>query len=169
VNRVPQPQYVVELGDLQASLGHRDAAQQQYNLLATEEQLFSANGVVDDLLPAQFDADHGDPAGALSHARAEWRRRHSVLVADALAWALHVNGQDREALTYAQQASRLGWQNALFSYHQGMIERSLGLRAEAQRDLSQALHINPYFSVLQAPLARSALTELAGTPSGPAS
>jgi tetratricopeptide (TPR) repeat protein len=164
VNRVPQPQYVIELGDLHASLGHSDAAQQQYNLLATEERLFSANGVVDDLLPAQFDADHGDPAGALSHARAEWSRRHSVLVADALAWALHVNGQDKEALTYAQQASRLGWQNALFSYHQGMIERSLGLRADAQRDLSLALHINPSFSVLQAPLARSALAELAGTP-----
>src|SRR5207302_1823828 len=70
VNRVPQPQYVLELGDLQASLGRQDAAQEQYRLLATEQRLFDANGVVDDLTAAQFAADHGDPAGALRHAEA---------------------------------------------------------------------------------------------------
>jgi len=162
VNRVPQPQYVLELGDLEASLGHQDAAQEQYRLLAAEQRLFDANGVVDDLTAAQFAADHGDPAGALRHAEAEWGRRHSVLVADALAWALHVNGRDAEALGYARQATALGEKNAVFLFHRGMIERSLGQRDEARRDLSDALSINPYFSVLQAPVARAALAGLGG-------
>jgi tetratricopeptide (TPR) repeat protein len=162
VSRVPQPQYVLELGDLQASLGHQDAAQEQYRLLAAEQRLFDANGVVDELTTAQFAADHGDPAGALVHARAEWSRRHSVLVADALAWALHVNGQDTEAFGYARQATELGERSALFLFHRGMIERSLGQRDEARRDLSGALQVNPYFSVLQAPVARTALAEMGG-------
>jgi tetratricopeptide (TPR) repeat protein len=162
VNRVPQPQYVLELGDLQASLGHQDAAQEQYRLLAAEQRLFDANGVVDDLTAAQFAADHGDPAGALRYAEAERGRRHSVLVADALAWALHVNGRDADAHGYARQATALGERNAVLLFHRGMIERSLGQRDEARRDLSEALRINPYFSVLQAPVARAALAGLGG-------
>lgn len=38
-----------------------------------------------------------------------------------------------------------------------MIELALGRRADAHRDLSRALKINPYFSALQAPMARRAL------------
>jgi Flp pilus assembly protein TadD len=85
-----------------------------------------------------------------------------VLVADAMAWALHVNGRDAEALGYARQASALGERNAVFVFHRGMIERSLGQREEARRDLSDALRINPYFSVLQARVARAALAGLGG-------
>ena len=81
-------------------------------------------------------------------------------MADALAWALHRAGADSQALTYAQQANRLGWRNATFRFHLGMIERALGRPADARRDLQAALDINPYFSVLQAPAARSALAGL---------
>jgi Flp pilus assembly protein TadD len=85
-----------------------------------------------------------------------------VLVADALAWALHVNGRDAEALGYTRQATALGEKNAVFLFHRGMIERSLGQRDEARRDLSDALRINPHFSVPQAPVARAALAALGG-------
>lgn len=162
IARVPQPQYVLQRGELQQSIGAKAAAARSYALLATEQRLFTANGVVDDLLPAQVDADHGDPAVALKHARAEWARRHSVLVADALAWALHVNGRDAQALHYSTLAGRLGWRNATFAFHRGMIEASLGDRTAARRDLTRALHINPYFSPLQAPVARTALRQLGG-------
>ncbi|MEA2502111.1 MAG: hypothetical protein QOD01_2222, partial [Actinomycetota bacterium] len=77
-------------------------------------------------------------------------------------WALHVNGQDTEALGYARQATALGERSALFLFHRGMIERSLGQRDEARRDLSGALQANPHFSVLQTPVARTALAELGG-------
>jgi tetratricopeptide (TPR) repeat protein len=160
VARVPQPQYILELGELQESLGQRSAAATSYQLLATEQRLFVANGVVDDLLPAQLAADHGDPLVALRDARAEWDRRHSVLVADALSWALHVNHRDIEALTYARLADRIGWRNATFAYHRGMIEASLGQRTAARADLTRALAINPFFSPLQAPRARTALHAL---------
>lgn len=160
VGRVPQPQYVIELGEFEQSIGDVGAAGQQYELLSTEESLFAANGVVDDLLPAQFEADHGDPKDAVRHARLEWGRRHSVLVADALAWALHADHLDAEAIGDAQLATRLGWRNAVFYFHQGMIELALGRRADAARDLAAALAINPHFSPLQAPVAASALRSL---------
>lgn len=160
--RVPLPQYVLEFGDYLASIGRGGDASRQYAVLRTEQQLFAANGVLDDLLPAEFESDHGSPAGALRHAQAEWSRRHSVLVADALAWALHKNGRDSEALQFAATANRLGWRNATFAYHRGMIESALGQRAAARADLTEALRINPYFSFLQAPIARRALASLTG-------
>jgi len=162
VQRVPQPQFVVEYGELLQSLGRTREAQQQYALLATEEALFKANGVTDDLTGAQFDADHGSAADSVKQARAEWARRHSVIVADALGWALHRAGQDTEALAFAQKANSLGWRNAGFFYHRGMIEKSLGNRAAARADLALALRTNPHFSLLQAPVARQALTQLGG-------
>jgi len=162
VQRVPLPQFVVEYGELLQSLGRTAQAQQQYALLATEQRLFTANGVIDDLTGAQFAADHGAPAEAVAHARAEWSRRHSVLVADALAWALHRAGKDAEALSYADKAMSLGWRNATFFYHRGMIESALGERAAARADLAQALRTNPHFSPLQAPVARRALAQLGG-------
>ncbi len=160
--RVPLPQYVLEFGDYLSTIGHRREASQQYAVLKTEQKLFAANGVLDDLLSAEFDADHGSPASALQHARAEWNRRHSVLVADALAWALHANGRDAEAVPYTRMANRLGWRNATFLYHRGMIEKSLGQRSVARADLTAALRINPYFSYLQAPIARRTLAALGG-------
>jgi tetratricopeptide (TPR) repeat protein len=96
----------------------------------------------------------------LRRAEAEWGRRQNVLVADAMAWALHVNGRDAEALPYLDKAAALGWNNALFAYHRGMIHASLGQPAEAEKYLAQALDINPHFSVLHAPLAGRKLAEL---------
>jgi tetratricopeptide (TPR) repeat protein len=162
VNRIPQPEYVLEYGQLLDSLGRTAEAKAQYTVLASIQQLFKANGVVDDLSDATFDADHGSAAAAVVHARAEWKRRKSVLVADALAWALHQDGHDAEALKYAVLANRLGWRNATFAYHQGMIELSLGQRSAARRDLSRALKINPHFSLAQAPKAVAALGSLGG-------
>jgi tetratricopeptide (TPR) repeat protein len=162
VNRVPQPEYVLEYGQLLDSLGRTADARAQYSVMASIQLLFKANGVVDDLTAAVFEADQGSPASALEHARAEWSRRQSVLVADALAWALHRNGQDAEALHYARLANRLGWRNATFKYHLGLIELGLGQRAAARRDLSLALKINPHFSLTQAPKAVAALQTLGG-------
>ncbi len=160
--RVPQPQYLLEYGELLQSLGRTAEAAQQYRLLDVEQRLLKANGVTDDLTSAQFEADHGSPAAAVQHGKVEWGRRHSVLVADALGWALHRAGRDAEALTYAQQANRLGWRNAVFHYHLGMIELGLGQREAARRDLTQAARINPHFSPLQATAARTALASLGG-------
>ncbi|MEV4613179.1 hypothetical protein AB0K43_11335 [Kitasatospora sp. NPDC049258] len=157
---VPLPQYLLELGELQESLDHPDQARAQYRLLTAEQQLATANGVVDDLTLGQYQADHGDPAEAVRLLRAEWARRQNVLVADALAWALHRTGADTEALGLARRARAHGWHNALFDYHLGEIEHALGRTDDARTHLAEALATDPAFNPLQAPRARGTLAAL---------
>ncbi|WP_143172573.1 tetratricopeptide repeat protein [Actinacidiphila paucisporea] len=117
---------------------------------------------MDDLNLGQYQADHGDPNRAVTVLTAEWTRRHSILVADALGWALHRAGRDPEALPMARQADRLGWRDALQHYHRAVIEQSLGDDRSALADLTRALTDNPRFSPLLAPDARTRLARLQG-------
>jgi tetratricopeptide (TPR) repeat protein len=161
VATVPLPQYVIELADLYEASGDRTLARQQVELLRVQARILRANGVNIDLEQALFNADHHvDVAGGLAAARAEWKKRRSVFVADALAWSLYANGRHHEALTYARSALRLGTRNALFFFHKGMIERALGMSDAARRDLGEAMAINPHFSFLWAPRVRRILEEL---------
>ncbi len=160
VQRFPSPEYVIALGDLYASRGMDEKATRQYELVRVEARLFAANGVDTNLELALFEADHGEPLAALRSARAEWERRHSIHVADALAWALHANGRDAEAAAYARRALALGTPNALFLYHAGVIQHELGNRGEARDLLAQALRIDPHFSVQHAPRAQALLDRL---------
>ena len=158
IARVPAPQYVTELGDLYRSTGQLDRARAQASLLDVEERLFRANGVNTDLEISLFSADHRvDLVRGLRAARAEYARRKSVYVADALAWQLHVNGLDAEAIGHADEALRLGTRSALFHFHRGMIELALGRTDAARADLNQALTINPHFSLLHVREAQRAL------------
>jgi tetratricopeptide (TPR) repeat protein len=157
VERLPQPAYVTQLGDLLAATGDRAGAREQYALVRAEERILAANGVDVGLEHALFEADHGDPAAALAAARKAYAQRRGVFVEDALAWALHAAGRDAEALPHARAALRLGTRSASLRYHLGMIEYALGDRAAARRDLAAALGLNPHFSVLHAPIARKIL------------
>ncbi|MEV5850196.1 tetratricopeptide repeat protein [Streptomyces sp. NPDC051985] len=160
VSRYPLPQPLVELGELyedRGAEGDKAKAEDQYALVEAWIALARANGVNADLDTALAAADHGDKAEALKAARAEWARRHTVHTADALAWALHVNGKDKEALPYARQASATGYRNASFSYHLGIIELADGQKAAGRAALTKALKLNPGFSPLGARAARKAL------------
>jgi tetratricopeptide (TPR) repeat protein len=162
VARYPAPEYLIALGDLSTAAGRSDDATAQYATVRAEERLFDAAGVDTDLELALFEADHGNPALAVEKATAEWNRRHSILVADALAWSLFKAGRADEAVQYVSFADKLGYRNALFAFHAGMIERATGSPAAARRDLRAALEINPHFSILYADTAREALAGLAG-------
>ncbi|MGI5442367.1 tetratricopeptide repeat protein [Streptomyces shenzhenensis] len=160
VARSPLPGPLVGLGELyeaRGAAGDQDRARDQYALVGAWTDLARAGGVDADLDTALAAADHGDRAAALRAARAEWARRHSVHTADALAWALHVNGRDREALPYARRATATGYRNAAFLYHRGMIELAAGDRREGRASLRAALRLNPGFSPLGAARARTAL------------
>ncbi|MGW5660506.1 tetratricopeptide repeat protein [Streptomyces sp. NPDC003758] len=160
VERYPLPQPLVELGELyeaRGASGDPDKARDQYALVDAWVSLARANGVDADLDTALAAADHGDHAAALKAARAEWARRHTVHTADALAWALHVDGRDREALPYARQATATGYRNAAFLYHRGMIEHATGDTDQARASLTAALKLNPGFSPLGAREARKVL------------
>ena len=89
-----------------------------------------------------------------------WARRHSIVAADAMGWALHAAGRDREALPYVRQATSLGTKDAKLLYHRGMVELGAGQRAAATASLRAALRIDPDFSPLHAPRARRALAAL---------
>lgn len=161
VDTIPQPQYVLELGELYQSLGRAADAAREYGLFRAEEQLFASNGVTLDTDPTLFNADHGDPAEALRYGQAGIKVRPFIEMDDAYAWALHKNGRDAEALDYADKATSTGMRNALFSFHRGMIEAALGQNAAARADLTGALTINPHFNPLQVPVAHAALAQLA--------
>jgi tetratricopeptide (TPR) repeat protein len=160
VERYPLPEYVIALGDLYELQGDEALAGRQFSLARAEEDLFRAAGVNVDLELALFDSDHGKPRAALRTARAEWQRRHSIQVADALAWALYRNGHAREALRYERRALALGTRSALFHFHAGMIELSLGNRDAARQHLHEALVINPHFSIRYSPLLQRTLGSL---------
>lgn len=171
VRRLPLPQYLTEYGELLESAGRRDEAKRQYAVATAWARIAAANGVDADLETALFESDHGDPEAALRAARAEYERRCpgrgvrqcSVHAADALAWALHVNRRDAEALRYAREATATGYRRAQFRFHLGVIEKALGKRADARRDLAESLRRNPRFSPLWAPRAKAALDDLGGT------
>src|SRR5207248_8403917 len=149
VARVPLPQYVGDLGDLYRLAGRSQQATEQDSLLRAQQRLLETNGVDVDLELSLFSADHGiDLHRGLEAARAEWSRRHSIAVADALAWQLHANHRDTEALQYADQALRLGTRNPLLLFHRAVIRHALAPADAAQRDLEAAMDLNPRFSIL---------------------
>ena len=166
VAMLPLPEHVIALGDAYAAIGDPTAASASYDLVRAERQLLNANGVNTDLELALFDADHGHPAAALRAARAEWQRRSSVHVADALAWALLANDRPEEAWTFARRALSLGTRNASFLFHAGMIRLALGDRDGARSFLADAIATNPHFSIQHADEAAATLERLGGAAPG---
>lgn len=163
VQRSPLPEYVAELGYLHAARGQTAQAQAQFDLVGVQRQLADAAGVNGDLELALFSADLGtDLDQGLAAAEDEWKRRKSILVADALAWQLHAHGRHADALAMADKALALGTRSALFHFHRGMIRQATGDEAGAVSDLEAALRINPHFSTRHAPTATATLATLTG-------
>jgi tetratricopeptide (TPR) repeat protein len=157
-NRVPQVETVITLGDIFAKTGDTEKAKQQYALAETIEQNF---GNTDMRRLAQLWADRDiRPADALSIATGENAKRRDIYTADVYAWCLYKNGKYAEAKTVITQAMRLKTNDARIFFHAGMIEKDLGNKKEAVRDLELALKMNPTFDLLQTEDAKKALAEL---------
>lgn len=122
--------------------------------------MFQAAGVDVDLELALFEADHGDPSVALRLAEQSYETRQTVRTADALAWASHRAGRDRDAIRLSAEALRLGSRDPLLLYHAGMIALATGDEATARRQLTDALAIDPGFSPTSVAEARAALAAL---------
>ena len=99
---LPLTEYVVELGELYD--GHRPAGAGRAAVRRgrpRRRRLAAANGVATDLETALFQADHGVARRGADRGAGRVGRRHSIHTADALGWALHASGRDRDALRYA--------------------------------------------------------------------
>lgn len=139
--------------------GQPKEAAQQDALTRTTYTLLRSSGSNVDLELSMYEADRGNGKAAVQAATREYRRRASIHTEDALGWALHVAGDDKAALKHARAAERLSATNAVFAYHRGMIEHSLGMTTAARKSLQRALRINPYFSVAGSAQARETLQE----------
>ena len=158
--RTVAPRYLAAAGELFEAVGRPGDARRAYASFTAMATLYATNGVPLAPEPALFAADRGDAAQALRLAAAALRAGPTPAAQDAYAWALMANGRAADALTWSDRATSAGARNALFAFHRGMIESSLGRDGAAIDDLATALRTNPWFSPRLAPLARVTLTAL---------
>ncbi|MGB3733812.1 MAG: tetratricopeptide repeat protein [Ilumatobacter sp.] len=156
----PEPSFIIAYGELLESEGLTAEAEQQYAVVEVIQRLFEANGVESDAAPVLFFAEHGEPERALREAEKAVLVRPFLAMHDAHAWALYANGRYDEALVAIEKAMELGTPDARFYFHAGMIHLALGDRDAARVELERALEINPFFDVLDVPVAEAALAEL---------
>lgn len=162
VATTPLPEHFIELGETLDALGRDDEAQQAYDDSVAAVRTLEEGGANIDLELALFYADHGSAAEALPLAEAEWARSKGIHAADGMAWALHANGRDAEALRYARLATRLGSQEPPLWAHRGIIEAALGMTSAARTHLQQSVSMDPGESPWQRDQALKALRALPG-------
>jgi tetratricopeptide (TPR) repeat protein len=160
VERLPLPEYVVALGEVEEAAGREGGARSDYALVEAQTRLLRANGVNTDVDLALYEANHGGPRQAIELGRRAWRAAPSVRSADAYAWALSAAGQDQRALKLSAEAMRLGSRDPSFLYHAGMIARRAGRAPEARELLGRLVAQSPRFNPLYAPRAERVLEEL---------
>jgi tetratricopeptide (TPR) repeat protein len=139
----PHAENLYDLAETLELAGHKAEAAEAFHQF--EVKSLAETGVADNSnheLILYF-ADHAhDPAKALEVAKREVARRHDVFTLDCYAWALHVNGQDREARTQIDKALAVGIRNARFLRHASEIALSLGDRSGAEKLLRQSVSLN---------------------------
>ena len=160
VSRLPLPQYITGLGELELAIGRTEQARRDLALVGAEERLLQASGVNTDVDLALFEANHGSARRAVALARRAWVEAPSVRSADALGWALTRAGHPQPGLSWAHRALRLGSIDPSFLYHAGVAARDAGRLGQAREYLTRSLALDPRFSPLYAPLARKALEML---------
>jgi tetratricopeptide (TPR) repeat protein len=161
VGASPLPENFIELGETLDALGRDAEARQAYDDSVAAVRTLEAGGANIDLELALFLADHGSAEEALPLAEAEWSRSKGIHAADGMAWALHANDRDEEALRYARLATRLGTQEPSLWAHRGIIEAALGMTDAARAHLQMSVAMDPGESPWQREQALVALRGLA--------
>ena len=77
-----------------------------------------------------------------------------------LAWSLLQAGKADEAVTYVDEALRLGTEDAWLLYQTGSVYAAVGDVDRARTQLRAALDLNPEFDLVHAQHARDLLTGL---------
>lgn len=161
VHLLPDPTFVALLGDLYKLAGREKEMTAQYNLVEQIARLSKINGVLYNRQLALFYANHDIKAEeAYANAVNEYKVRHDIYGADAVAWTALKAGKLSEAQAAMREALRLGTKDSALLYHAGMIARAAGDKRAARNYLRRALTLNPQFDPLQASIAMKALEDL---------
>jgi tetratricopeptide (TPR) repeat protein len=99
------------------------------------------------------------PAKAIEVARREFAWRHDVFTLDCYAWALHVNGQDKEARKQIESALSVGIRDSKLIRHAGEIALAMGDKRAGQQYLRKSAELN----TPESPQARAVLARLSST------
>ena len=159
LNRIPNVENAILLGDIYTKQGNAEQAKQQYELVQVIEQKIGVNN--DQKRLAMLWADQNIKLDeALEIATREHQQRKDIFTADTLAWILYKKGNFAEAKKASDEAMRLKANDARILYHAGMIEKELGNKAEAKKLLKKAIETNPKFDLLQTEIAQKTLAEL---------
>lgn len=139
VSSAALPESLVQLGALQEAAGETDLAGATFASAAALESFHRTGSGVPEPFGAVMEADHGDPTVALEIAHKVYSASASIGAADALAWALHVNGRSAEALERSREALRTGTRDPSILYHAGVIATAAGEAGLGQGWLEDAL------------------------------
>jgi tetratricopeptide (TPR) repeat protein len=151
----PDASMLAALGDLHTHLGQPELSKPLFAQVV--KQLEGRSEHRREL--AMFYADHDiELPRALQLARGDFAERQDVFAYDTLAWTLSKNGRHEEAATAARHALEQGTRHARLYFHAGMIHHRLGDHVRAREYLTEALRINPYFSIQDAAKAREILS-----------
>jgi tetratricopeptide (TPR) repeat protein len=148
------------LGDVEAALGHRVAAESAYAaveaLAAQRPEPFNRQWTL-------YRLDHGRNLDeTVARLRREIAVRRDVYGYDQLAWGLYRIGAPEAGRAASDSALRMGTQDPMLFFHAGMIAQALGDTAAARHHLGHALQLNPRFHYWFADTARAVLITLDG-------
>jgi tetratricopeptide (TPR) repeat protein len=162
VERQPVLEYIAALGDTYLAAGRKADAENEFELVAVVDSLYRESGINTDVSMVLFLADHDMRLEeAVDQAFTAYETHpNNIYTADALSWALHKAKRDEEALTYSEQAVRLGTQDPLLLFHAGMINFRAGKHETARGYLQLVMDTNPKFSPLYTSQAAATLEEL---------
>ena len=159
----PHPENQFELGVAMERAGRPAEAQAAWRAFETAARQEMAGWDNANIELVYYYADHADqPADALKIAHGEWTRRQDVRTREAYAWALHKNGQSRDARVEMEKALAVGIKSPVSFYRAGAIAAAAGAPSDARRYLEQSVSACGASAVAES--ARSLLRGLPGEP-----
>ncbi|MBC8126686.1 MAG: tetratricopeptide repeat protein [Gloeobacteraceae cyanobacterium ES-bin-144] len=156
----PNQQAYAGLGDLMSASGRAVDAEKNYQIVENLHSNHLKNGVHDHGFMAKFMADNNRNLVEALRMVEEHKLTKNVQEADTLAWVYYKNNMLPQAINAMKTALSRNTPDPEIHYHAGMIASAYGDHSSAKKHLKRALAMNPYFSVIQAPLALKELEQL---------
>lgn len=141
--------YVVEYGDLLASLGKKDEAEAQYDRVEKMVEEHLKHGIQgDEVALAEFYLEHDRKLGEALRLMEEEAKEHtSWQTYNALAWAQYKSKDYAGARKSMNKALACGIQDARLWHRSGMIDEALGKKDEARKQILAAETLHPHFDI----------------------